>query len=91
MAQGAAAASGGSCVSVLPGSTSTIPYLSLQNSVQLAQQKKEQGVMNYFQNKPIKFIITQSIFSPNPNFLIWQFAFDDNCLTNLFFFSFSAG
>jgi hypothetical protein len=68
MAAGAAAASGESCVSVLTGSTSAIPFLSLKNSVQLAQQNKEQGVMNYFQNKTIKFIITQSIFSPNPKF-----------------------
>jgi hypothetical protein len=79
MAAGAAAAaSGGSCVRVVPGSTSAIPFLSLQNSVQLAHQNKEQGVMIYFQNKPIKFLITQSIFSPNPNFFIWQFALDDN-------------
>ncbi|KAH9530777.1 hypothetical protein CY35_19G002700 [Sphagnum magellanicum] len=45
MAAAMAAASGGSYVSVLPASTSAIPFLSPQNSVQLAQAK--QGTTSY--------------------------------------------
>jgi hypothetical protein len=32
----------------------------------------KQGTRSY------ELLPKQSIFSPNPNFLIWQFAFDDN-------------
>jgi hypothetical protein len=45
MAAAMAAASGGSYLSVLPASTSAIPFLSPQNSVQLAQAK--QGTTSY--------------------------------------------
>ncbi|CAM6041541.1 unnamed protein product [Sphagnum compactum] len=45
MAAAIAAASGGSYLSVLPASTSAIPFLSPQNAVQLAQAK--QGTTSY--------------------------------------------
>jgi hypothetical protein len=45
MAAAMAAASGGSYLSVLPASTSAIPFLSPQNAVQLAQAK--QGTTSY--------------------------------------------